>query len=67
MTKDSEEAILVSAKELEQVMCIQYPIIFPGGITQDGLALDLLLALFHSNNEVNAMYLAFIKILGLVI
>ena len=32
MTEDGEEAILVSAKELERVTCIQYPIAFPGSI-----------------------------------
>ena len=28
MTENSEEAILVIAKELKQIMCIQYPIAF---------------------------------------
>ena len=31
--KDSEEAILVSAKELKRVTCIQYPIAFPSNVT----------------------------------
>ena len=29
MTEDSEKAILVSVKELEWIMCIQYLIAFP--------------------------------------
>ena len=33
VTEDSEEATLVSAKEMEQVTCIQYPIGFLGGVT----------------------------------
>ena len=33
VTEDSEEAILVSVKELEWVMYIQYPIVFPGDVT----------------------------------
>ena len=32
VTEDSEEAILISAKELEQVMYIQYYIAFLGGV-----------------------------------
>ena len=67
MTEDNEEAILVSVKELEQVMCIQYLIAFPGGVTQDGLALDPVSALLDSGSEVNAMYPAFAKRLGLVV
>ena len=31
--KDNEEAILVNAKELEQITCIQYSIAFPGSVT----------------------------------
>ena len=67
MIEDSEEAILISAKELEQVIYIQYLIAFPGGVTQDNLALDLVLAILDLDNEVNAMYPAFAKRLGLVI
>ena len=67
VTEDSEEAILVSVKELEPVTCIQYPIAFPGGITQDGSALDPVLALLDSSSEVNAMHPAFAKRLGLVV
>ena len=57
VTEDSEKAILVSVKELEQVTCIQYFIAFPGDITQDGSALDLVLALFDLNSEVNTIIL----------
>ena len=67
MTEDSEEAILVSAKELEQVTCIQYPIAFPGGVTQDGSALGPVSALLDSGSEVNAMHPAFAERLGLVV
>ena len=67
VTKDSEEATLVSAKKLEQVTCIQYPIAFPGGVTQDGSALDPVLALFNLGSEVNAMHLAFVEKLGFVV
>ena len=67
MTEDSEEAILVSAKELEQVMCIQYPIVFPGDVTQNSSALDSVSALLDSGSEVNAMHLAFAERLGLVV
>ena len=66
MTEDSEEAILINVKELEQVMCIQYPITFPGGVTQDGSALDPVSAFFDSNSEVNAMHLVFAERLSLV-
>ena len=66
VTEDSKEAILVSVKELEQVMCIQYPIIFPGSVTQDGSALDPVSALFNSGSEVNVMHPAFAERLGLV-
>ena len=65
--EDSEKAILVSAKELEQVTYIQYPIIFLSNVTQNGSALDLVLALFDLSSEVNTMHLAFVKRLGLVI
>ena len=48
-------------------MCIKYPIAFPGGITQDGLVVKLVLALFDSGSEVNAMHPVFVKELGLVV
>ena len=67
MTEDSEEAILVSVKELERVTCIQYPIAFPGGITKDGLALDPLSTLFNLGNEVIVIHPAFVERLGLVV
>ena len=67
MTEDSEDAILVSAKELEQVTCIQYLILFPSGVTQDGSALDLLLALLNLGSEINVMHPVFVKKLGLVV
>ena len=67
VTEDIEKAILVSVKELEWVMCIQYPIAFPGVITQNDSALDLVLALLDLDSEVNAMYLAFAERLGLVV
>ena len=67
VTEDSEEAILASAKELEQVTCIQYPITFPGGVTQDGVILDPVSALLDSGNKVNAMHPAFAEKLGLVV
>ena len=67
VTEESEEAILVSAKELEQVTCIQYPITFPGSITQDCLALDPILALLDLSCEVNVMHPAFAERLGLVV
>ena len=67
VTEDSEKAILVSVKELEQVICIQYLIAFPGNITQDGLALDSVSALLDSCSEVNAMHPAFAERLDLVV
>ena len=67
VTEDSEEAILVSVKELEQVTCIQYLIAFPGGVTQDGLALGPVSALLDLGSEVNAMHPAFAERLGLVV
>ena len=66
VTKDSEEAILVSVKELERVTYIQYLITFPGGVTQDGSTLDPILALLDSGSEVNALHPAFAEKLGLV-
>ena len=67
VTEDSEEATLVSAKELERVTCIQYLIAFPGGVTQDGSALGLVSALLNLGSEINAMHLAFAERLGLVV
>ena len=67
VSKDSEEIILVSAKKLEWIMCIQYLIVFPSGITKNGSALDPMSALFDSNSEVNVIYPAFAKKLGLVV
>ena len=66
MTEDSKETILISVKELEQVTCIQYPINFLGGVTQDGSALDPVLALLDSGSEVNTMHPAFTERLDLV-
>ena len=65
--EDSEEAILVSAKELEQVTCIQYPITFLGGITQDGSTLDHVSALLDLGSEINVMHPTFAERLGLVV
>ena len=67
VTEDSEKATLVSTKELEQVTCIQYPIVFPGGITQDGSALGPVSALLDSSIEINAIHSAFAERLGLVV
>ena len=67
MTEDSEEAILVSVKELKWVTCILYSIGFLGGVTQDSSALDLVLALCDSGSEVNTMHPVFPKTLGLVV
>ena len=66
MTEDSENAILVSAKELEQLMCILYLIAFLSDLTKDGSALDPERAFFDSSSEVNAMHPAFAKKSGLV-
>ena len=67
MTEDREEAILVSVKELKRVTCIQYLIAFPGSITQDGSALDLVSAFFDLCSDVNAMHPTFVERLGLVV
>ena len=67
VTEDNEKVIQASAKELKQVMCIQYPINFPGGVTQDGLALDSVLALLDSGSEINAMHPTFAERLGFVV
>ena len=56
MTEDNEKAILVSAKELERVTCIQYPIALPGPVS----------ALLDSGSKINAMHPAFAERLGLV-
>ena len=66
VTKDSEQAIFVDAKELEQVTCIRYLIAFPGNLTQDSLVLNSMLALLDSGSEINVMHLAFAKMLSLV-
>ena len=67
VTEDSKEAILASAKELERVTCIHYPITFLGGVTQDGVTLDPVSALLDSGSEVNAIHPAFAERLGLVV
>ena len=67
VTEGSEKAILISAKELERITYIQYPIAFPVGITQDGSAPDPVLALYDSSSEVNAIHPVFTKKLGLVV
>ena len=67
VTEDSEEAILISVKELEQVTCIQYPITFPGSATQDGSVLNTVLAFLDSDSEVNIIYPVFTKKLGFVV
>ena len=59
VTEDSEEAILVGAKKLEQIIYIWYPIAFPGGITQDGSALDPVSVFLNLGSKVNTMHLAF--------
>ena len=66
VTEDSKEAI-VSAKKLEQIMCIQYLITFPGGVTQDSSTLDLMLALLDLGSEINAMHPVFAERLGLIV
>ena len=67
VNEDSEKAILVSVKELERVTCIRYPITFPGGITQDGSALNSVSVFLDLGSEVNAIHLAFVEKLGLVV
>ena len=67
VTEESEEATLVSAKELERITYIQYPIAFPGGVTQDGSTLGPVSALLNLGSEVNAMHLAFAERLGFVV
>ena len=67
MTEDNEEAILVNVKKLEQITYIQYPIVFPGGVTQDGSALDPMSALLSLGSEINTMHPAFAEKLGLVV
>ena len=67
VTEDSEKAILVNAKELKQVIYIQYLITFPGSITKDGSTLDLVLALLDSGSGVNIIYPTFVEKLGFVV
>ena len=67
VTKDSEEAILVSAKELEQIIYIQYLITFPGSVTQDDSVLDSMSALLDLSSKINAIHPVFAERLGLVI
>ena len=50
VTEDSKEVILVNAKELKQITCIQYLIAFPDGVIQDALALDPVLAFLDSGS-----------------
>ena len=64
--EDSEEAI-VGAKELERVTCIQYPITFPGNVTQDGSTLNPVSTVIDLGSEVNAIYPTFAERLGLVV
>lgn len=47
MIEDCEEVILISTKDLEQITCIQYPIVFQGGLTQVSSAPGFVLALFY--------------------
>ena len=67
MTENSKEAILVNAKELEQVTYIQYPIAFQGGIIQDSSAPDLMSIFLDLGSQVNAIYPTFAKKLDLVV
>ena len=67
VTENSEEAILVSVKELKRITCIQYPIAFPGSVIQDGSALDPVLALLDLGSKVNAIHPTFAERLGLVV
>lgn len=62
ITEDSKQAILVSAKHLQQLTYIQYPIAF-----QIGLISDLISAFFNSNSEINVMHLIFAKKRGFMI
>ena len=64
--ENSEKAILVDAKNLEQVTCIRYLIAFLVNVTQDGSAFNFVLALLDLGNQVNTMHLALAKKLGLV-
>ena len=65
--ENNEKAILVSAKELEQITYIQYLIAFSGSITQDDSTLDLVLALFDLDSEVIIMHPIFAERLGSVV
>ena len=67
VTECYEKTILVSAKELKQVICIQYPIAFLSDITQNSLALDLVSVLLHSGSEINIIHLASAEKLGFVV
>ena len=67
MIKNSKETILVSDKELEQVMYIQYFIFFYGSLTQVDSVPDLVSAFLDLNSEINTIHLVFIKKLGLVV
>ena len=67
VTKDSKEAILVDAKELERVTCTWYPIAFLGDVIQDDSSLDPVLAILDSGSEVNEMHPAFAEKFGLVV
>ena len=66
VTEDGKKAILASAKELERVTYIQYLITFPGGVSQDGVALDPRSALLDLGSKVNVMHPAFAESWGLV-
>ena len=67
MTENSKKAILVSAKMLERVMCIQYLIAFLGAVIQNGSALNHMSILFDSDSKVNAIHPAFAEKLGFVV
>ena len=47
-------------------MYIQYFIAFLGGVTQNGLVLDLMLTILDLSSEVNVMHPAFVEKLGFV-
>ena len=67
VTEGSEEAILVSVKELEQVTYIRYLIDFLDDVSQDGSALHLVSTLLDLGSEVNAMHPIFAEKLGFVV
>lgn len=66
VTEHSKKAILVNAKDLKQMICIQYLIIFQDSLTQVSKALDLISVFLDLKSEVNAIHLIFVKKLGLV-